>query len=477
VLEKNNSLKVQIYNIDENNRTEKFMEDVIEEILMSLDISFFHMEALKAHAIIIRTYLVRKMRIFGGMGVEYERCDITNREGEYVLKSLEEIKFKYNEEYDNVKETISYAVKSTKNKIITMNNNPIYPRFHETCGGATENSEIVGNHRIMYLRKVLCEYCTESPYYEEWREMSTGEFLEKLQISIDKSTPTSGPHMEGIIYDAKRDETGRIKSIKIGDKELKGIEVVEKLGINSTRFGWQPIKFKIYTRGKGHGLGLCQYGANKMATLGKNYEEIIKYYFTGIKIKDIEIPNEEKPLHNRVIVIDPGHGGESSEDNVGILGTREKDINLSIGMKLKKQLEQLGAKVIITREKDEYVSLSRRANISNEIMPDFFLSIHQKSFRNSNVCGSEIYIYRGDEESATLAELILKKLSASKEVVSRGVKIADFFLLREVRSSALQIEVGFITNEEEEKRLLNEEFQNTIGMNISRAMVEYYNYN
>ncbi|PAB59968.1 N-acetylmuramoyl-L-alanine amidase [Anaeromicrobium sediminis] len=476
-MEKNNSLKVKIYNLDKNNIVEKFMEDAIEEILMSLDISSFHMEALKAHAIIIRTYLVRKMRVFGGMGVEYERCDITNREGEFILKSLEEIKCKYKEQYDNIKETISYAVKNTRNKIITMNNNSVYPRFHETCGGATENSEMVGKHRVMYLRKVLCEYCTDSPYYEECTEISIEEFLEKLQISIDKSTPTSGPRMEGIIYDTKRDETGRIKSIKVGDKELKGIELVEKLGINSTRFGWQPIKFKIYTRGKGHGLGLCQYGANKMAILGKNYEEILKYYFTGVKIKELQMPNKEKPLYNKVIVIDPGHGGEHSEDNEGILGTREKDINLSIGIKLKKSLEELGAKVIITRDKDEYVSLGKRANISNEIMPDFFLSIHQNSFKNSNICGSEIYIYRGDEESATLAEIILEKLSQNAKVVSRGVKIADFFLLREVRSSALQIEVGFITNEEEEKRLLDEEFQNNIGMNISKAIVEYYNYN
>lgn len=471
------TLEVKVFNVDTQEVEKSNMNNIIEEILMSLDISFFNIEAIKAHAIMIRTYLVKKMRFFGGSGVKFHFCDITNKENEYIIKSNKEIKEKYGDSYDEVNKIMKRAIDETKNKIIIMNNKPIYPRFHETCGGATENSEMVGVNKIMYLRKVLCEYCTKSPYYEEYVEISTDELINKLDIAIDESNPLKSAEIEGIIYEPIRDKSGRITSIKVGHKEIKGSELVEKLSLNSTRFGWKPVGFKIYTRGKGHGLGLCQYGANEMALNHIDSEEIIKYYFTGVKFTEIEIPNKEKPLYNKIIVIDPGHGGECSEDNVGKLGNREKDINLQIGLKLKTKLEELGAKVIITREKDEYVSLSKRASMSNEVMPHFFLSIHQNSFMNSKIYGSEIYIYRGDEESKNLAQTILKHISDNMDTVTRGVKTADFYLLREVHSSALQIEVGFITNEEEEKKLIQEKFQNDIVMNICKAIVQYYSYN
>src|SRR5690606_34074720 len=115
--------------------------------------------------------------------------------------------------------------------------------------------------------------------------------------------------------------------------------------------------------GKGDGLGLCQYGANAMAEEGIGAEEILKYYYTGVEIKKIKNPCINKPLKGKLILIDPAHGGEDSDDYIGKQGLREKDVNLSIALYLEKELETLGAKVYLTRREDKIVHLNDRAQM------------------------------------------------------------------------------------------------------------------
>lgn len=89
-------------------------------------------------------------------------------------------------------------------------------------------------------------------------------------------------NIKGMFEDVEVDEQGKIGKIKIGTKSFKGIEVRELLKLNSTRFDYIPVEFLIKCIGTGHGLGLCQCGANSMARSGMSYEEILKYYYTGI---------------------------------------------------------------------------------------------------------------------------------------------------------------------------------------------------
>lgn len=242
------------------------------------------------------------------------------------------------------------------------------------------------------------------------------------------------------------------------------------------RFGWQPIGLRFETRGKGHGLGLCQHGANEMANQGKGYEEIFKYYYTGISIKEFEKPCKSKPLANKIIVVDPGHGGYENKGVIGEGGTEEKDIVLDIALKMKNILEELGAKPILTREDDTYVSLKKRSNISNELGPDFFISIHMNSFGNSSISGTEIYHYRGDKEGEIVANSIIEKICNNINTVNRGVKTADFYLLKEVKTSSIHIEVTYLTNPEEEIKLKDEDFREKTARSIADGIVEYYAY-
>ena len=467
-------INVKIYNLNKKEIYIKRIDHLIKEMVASQIPINFEIEALKAQSIMVMTLLVRKMKIFSGEGCkEDKRADICMNE---KWMDENELKKKWGDDFERNWEKVDRAFRETERKMITINNKPIHPRFHLTCGGATENSENVDGSKTLYLRRMLCDYCKNSPYDSNYLELSLEEIEKRLDIKTEKAEATKGPNIEGMIEEIIRDEQGRIRSIKVGGKKLKGLEVMKLLGLNSTRFGWKPIAFRIETKGKGHGLGLCQYGANEMAKKGEKAEEILKYYFTGIEIKTVEKPSVDIPLQGKVIILDAGHGGDNTEDVVGVNGTREKDINLSIVLKLADFLRKVGAKVYLTRETDIYVTLSQRAELSNNMKPNFFLSIHQNSFGNPNISGSEIYYYRGDKEGEILANHILKQFSSMLGITSKGVKVADFYVLREVRSSTLQVEVGFITNPEEEKKLKNEKYQTLVAHEICNAFIKYYSY-
>lgn len=471
------TIYVKIYDHLTNQMIMKPMIELMKEMIAAQMPISFEMEALKAQAIMVRTFLVRKIKVFGGNGCgKYNDVDLCTDGhcGKWISKEL--LQEQWGSDFYINWNKLEQVVRETEDKIITINNKPIEPKVHATCGGATENSENVEGNKILYLRKVLCDYCRNSPHWKQSVEMTLEEIEEKLNVHMSAISPTEGPWIEGMIENICRDKAGRIVEIKIGGKTFKGTEIMNLLGLNSTRFGWKPIAFKFETGGKGHGLGLCQYGANAMALEGRDAEAILNYYFTGIQIKEFERRSINKPLSGKIIVLDPGHGGNNSEDNVGPMGTREKDVNLAISLKLAELLREAGAEVYETRTEDVYVPLSKRAAIANSVRPNFFLSIHQNAFANPNISGSEIYHYRGDRDGEALGTLILKELSNRLGTAERGVKIADFYLLREARTTALQIEVAFITNPEEEMKLKDRKFQEDAAEAIARALIKYYSY-
>ncbi len=436
-----------------------------------------HPEFVKVQVILARTNLVRKMRMFGGEGcLKYSGCDICD-EGHCIAISYEdELKEKWENRYNSIMRAIEDSIKATEGLVITMNNRPIIAKFHNTCGGSTENSENVIGNRVMYLRKVLCDYCLNSSNWEGYKEIPIEEIEEKLKVRFPNLTPTLKIDMKGFIEEIDRDEDGRITSIKIGGKVFKGIEVKEILELDSTRFSIAPKILGVKTRGQGDGLGLCQHGANQMALMGFKFEDIINYYFTGVEIKKIWEPCIKKPLKERILVIDPGHGGD---DNVGVKGPgglMEKDVVLKISKRLKELLENLGATVYLTRDEDEYVSLNRRAELANKIRPNFFISIHLNSFSNSLIRGCEMYYYKGDRESRRLAECIINSMVKNLDVINRGIKTAAFFLLREVGTSSLHIDIDYVTNPEVEKLLQNNEYIDKIAESITQGIVEYYKF-
>lgn len=242
----------------------------------------------------------------------------------------------------------------------------------------------------------------------------------------------------------------------------------------------------------------------------KSYKDKIEILFWGEKLKT------EKCLNRKIkkIIIDPGHGGEDP-GACGIGGTLEKDINLEVAKILKEMIEkELNIEVVLTREKDTFISLSQRARIANNEKGDIFLSIHCNASKRLESKGVEVYFLseaktdweRAVEalenaslkfempekeaktildailmdlaqteflkESQKLAEFLQKNLVNSKDE-DRGVKQAGFYVLYGVYMPSSLIEIGFITNPEEEKKLKNKNYQKEICKKIIRGLKEF----
>ena len=392
-------------------------------------------EYLKAFTVMARTELARKNFIYNGKGCEnHKDYDICTEPGHCLEYGLADVE---------VPQAVYDAVSSTGREIMLFEGKPIKPFFHYRCGGATENSENVLGNRITYLRRVRCSFCRESEDSESERYFTVQELEEFMKTRLSKPEGVYY-NIQGMFEDVEVDEQGKVSRIKIGTKSYKGIEVRELLGLNSTRFDYIPVKFLIRSIGTGHGLGLCQCGANTMAKSGMSYREILKYYYTGISLEQMEVPDSEKPLRGVRIVLDAAQGGTVCDDNKGASGLREKDVNLDIVLKLKDLLERHGAEVYLTMDSDTGIVLSDRAAFSNLKRPDIFLSIGQNSFSNPTASGTEIYYYRGDSQGEKLSKLIMENASNSLNIKDRGVRMAEFYLLREVKASAVILQLLYI---------------------------------
>ncbi len=454
----------------------KELEEVVKQLVAwSMPLNF-HIEALKCQSIIMRTNLVRKMRAYGGCGEgDWKESDVSMEDFTGLIP-LEEYRAVWGCNYDDYIKKLESAVEETKGYVILFNNKPIDARTHLVCGGSTENSENVEGNIVQYLRKVLCNHCQNSPYSLNYRDIPIKEVESKLEVKLTSDEILKDTSIDNIIDDVIRDEEYRVAKIKIGGKEFKGKEVMDILDINSTRFGWRPEIIRFFTVGKGDGLGLCQYGANRMACEGSLSEEILKYYYTGVEIKKIQNPCINQPLKGKLVVIDPAHGGEDSDDHRGNQGLREKDVNLSIALYLKEELINLGATVYLTREEDKVVHLNDRALIANNISPHFFITIHQNYFNHPSKSGTEIYYFRGDKVAKELGREIMSALVEEIKTLDRGIKPADFSLLRQVMVSSVHLEVAYISNPQEELMMMDDEFRKRAAKAISKGFINFYRF-
>lgn len=408
----------------------------------------YHIEALKAQAVVLRTNLFRNSN-----KVQISRFQIYP--------------------HDEYSKKIEKALKETEGLVITYNGKLIDAKYHPACGGSTENSENVLKNSVSYLRRVLCDYCKHSSCWRKEKSFTVDEMEKLLRVKFPNSSVEVSPEIEGYIQNIEKDEYGRVKSIQIGGKKFTGVELMEILSLDSTRFSIFPTEIKFVSKGKGHGIGLCQYGANKMAEEGYSFKEILNYYYTGIEIENLTLPDMDKPLYGKKIMLDPGHGGRDTGYKGDYLGLLEKDIVLNLALELRNQLESLGAVVYMTRQKDEEVLTVDRLKQANQIEPDFFISIHMDYFPKSSMKGVEMYHFQDDEESRALGQCIYFRLKEEGITVKR-VKEANFYIFRGIGTSSLLIEVGYLSNEKEEIKFKDSEYVQKIIKAIVNGILDYY---
>lgn len=231
-----------------------------------------------------------------------------------------------------------------------------------------------------------------------------------------------------------------------------------------------------------------------------------------------ELPAPVKPkvslLNIRKIVLDPGHGG-ADPGAIGRSGLREKDVNLDVAKRLARLLRQARVEVVMTRSSDSTVSLERRVEIANNAQPDIFISIHSNANRSRGLNGFEVYcvssvhdtkralssakntplnldqsyfsnptlnlkatlwdmIYTANRaESIELARSICRSINRDLDTKVLGIKNVGFYVLKWVQAPAILIEIGFLSNPDEERRLKNSYYRQQIAESITRGIKNY----
>lgn len=177
------------------------------------------------------------------------------------------------------------------------------------------------------------------------------------------------------------------------------------------------------------------------------------------------------------IIIDAGHGGKDpGAFNKNFL-YRESFYTLSAALQLKNFLDLEKIETIMTRRLDEYVTLSDRVSISNNVLSAEFISIHANAFKSETAKGMEIFYKSGCSESMTLAQKVAEHIHSTYirkfPIVFRGVKPGNFFVLRKNKHPAILIESGFITNPKNVLDLMNDEAEYLLFKSVANGVISY----
>jgi len=182
------------------------------------------------------------------------------------------------------------------------------------------------------------------------------------------------------------------------------------------------------------------------------------------------------PLKNRIIILDPGHGGK---DPGTVLGSySEKAITLKVSTLVKQKLEAAGAKVYMTRTGDTYPSLQDRVDFTNANYGEIFVSVHVNSAANTSAQGTETYyaISTGDmyQEDIDLATFVNNQIVNNLNMKNRGVKEEQYYVIRNTIIPAILVELGFLTNDEDRGKMTTDKYAELFADSIYKGISQYY---
>ncbi|MCI8446563.1 MAG: stage II sporulation protein D [Bacilli bacterium] len=236
----------------------------------------FEIEALKAQAVAARSYVLKKME-----KAKDDEYDVVDTVSNQVYLNEEELKEKWQDHYEERIEKLKKAVYETEGEYLSYDDEIIEAFFFSTSTGVTENSGEVFSKDLPYLVSVESKWDEISPSYEINYNFSLSDFYKKLDL----------PYEEVLnVNITKTTSTGRVKELEINGNNFNASTIFSKLNLKSTFFTitQNGSIVNIITKGYGHGVGMSQYGAQGMAKEGYQYEDILKYYYQGVTIKNLK---------------------------------------------------------------------------------------------------------------------------------------------------------------------------------------------
>lgn len=208
----------------------------------------------------------------------------------------------------------------------------------------------------------------------------------------------------------------------------------------------------------------------KLANGKKGY---VASWVVSLTDRPVFYKKKTKGIKDKVIVIDPGHGGHD-QGAEGITGTLEKDITLETAKLLTRKLESGGAKVIMTRNKDEYIALNNRTAAATIGNADALISIHYDSTDDSITTGHTTYYYHSYEKK--LADSIHNHLNQKIDLKNRGVRFGNYYVVRESDRPAVLLELGYLSNQSEEEVIKVNQFQDAATTAIYDGLIDYFSH-
>ena len=259
--------EVSVYDTESDTVISMPLEEYVLKVLSKEMPASFEKEALKAQAVAIRTYTLKKSETVDEKHKGASVCTDSNHCMAFVKDEIEE---KY-------KDKLSGAVKETQGQALMYNNEYASTVFHAISSGKTESSEDIWGGKVPYLVSVESSEDVNVSGYETSVTVSYNDLITKLKAKdFDK-----------VIGEEKRTDAGTVTSIILCEKEYTGRKIRELFNLRSANFKLEEKEgeyvFTVY--GYGHGVGMSQYGANNYAKAGHSYEDILNHYYPGTELK------------------------------------------------------------------------------------------------------------------------------------------------------------------------------------------------
>jgi stage II sporulation protein D len=272
--------KVRVYRTDMDRVVLMDLEEYVAGVVLAEMPASFALEALKAQAVAARTYTLVRSLSEGGGGCQNAPAAVDVCTDSTHCQAWRDPR-DFSEE---ALIPVLKAVTDTAGEVITYRGTLVEAVYHSTCGGKTEASHSIwSGGPVPYLQARDCSFCKHSPSFRHEKVISQEEMIEALDL--EPAIPVAAG--EAIPVELiETTEGGRVGKIQIIGVEFDGVDIRRRLQLPSTAFSWSfnDSGLVLEFRGHGHGVGLCQYGADGAARAGFNYREILEYYYPGTEI-------------------------------------------------------------------------------------------------------------------------------------------------------------------------------------------------
>ncbi len=283
-----------------------------------------------------------------------------------------------------------------------------------------------------------------------------------------------------VVYSVKRDDSNLtvyfFNAVQYNDQDFKStvknsemsgskIDLMPRIGLRYSISLNKNDLVKVYSGADSRTIKLAL-SVPKKETLTQRSSEII----TKLPTKNPEQIVKPRKSGDKVIVLDPGHGGI----DYGAIrsGINEKDITTDVANRVAQILKADGYKVYLTRDEDKTVSLQDRVTFAQDINPDIFVSIHVNSSEGTTATGIETHYYH--DYSIGLAKVVHSAMTKHVKSKDRGLFKSKFYVINHTTMPAILVEIGFISNDEEREDLITDKRKQATAKAIAEGIVNYY---